>query len=157
RLYAETCVITAGNELAADAFRLIVRHGGQSEDWSEGEEVAERVVSRGGARLTHLLDDVVAENRSPAHASRRRMPRAAHAVVPERAPCFPFKQYQPIRLFDRQRPQQHGVHDAEERSVRADPQGQREYSDDGESLMFEQHSHAVAQVLKHFVLQSTRL
>src|SRR5262249_59727800 len=69
RLYSETCVITAGNELPADAFRLIVRHSGQSEYRCEGEEVAERVLSRGGARLPHLLDDVVAENRSPAHAS----------------------------------------------------------------------------------------
>src|SRR5262249_11478618 len=71
RLYAQPVVIAAGNGLPSDDFGLLIRHHGQSIDGAEGEEIAERVVSRGGARLTHLLDDVVAERRGAAHACRR--------------------------------------------------------------------------------------
>src|SRR5215510_14538869 len=82
RLYPQAGEIAAGNELPTDALSLIVRHHGQSEDGGEGEEIAERVVSRGGARLAHLLDDVVAEHRGPARSRLIRTERPAHAVGP---------------------------------------------------------------------------
>src|SRR5262249_40412539 len=68
--------------------------------------------------------------------------------------CPSPKPQQPLRLGERQRLQQHGVDDAEDRRIRADAQAERENRDRREALVFEQHSQAEAQVLKHFVLQS---
>src|SRR5262249_12736241 len=58
-----------------------------------------------------------------------------------------------LRPFDWQHLQQHRVNQTEYRRVRADAQRQRNRSHNRKAFIFEQHSHSVTQVLKHFVLQ----
>jgi len=55
--------------------------------------------------------------------------------------------YKAIWLVIRQRPEQRGVDDAENRSVRADSERQRQRGDQREAGMFQQHSRSVSQVL----------
>src|SRR5215472_14450177 len=54
--------------------------------------------------------------------------------------------HQPVRFGKRKRSQQHGVDDAENRAVGADPQSQREYGDERESRAFAQQPQRVAKV-----------
>src|SRR5262249_40202918 len=62
-----------------------------------------------------------------------------------------------LALRVRQRAQQHGVHDAEDGRAGPDAQRQRNDRNQGEAWLTQQHSRAVAQVLKHLVLQSSWL
>src|SRR5215471_21427041 len=64
------------------------------------------------------------------------------------------EQRQPLRIIDRQRFQQHGVNQAEDRRIGPDAQRQRERGHAGKAGMLHQHPCAIAQVLKHFILQS---
>ena len=47
-----------------------------------------------------------------------------------------------------QRPEQHGINYAEDRGVRANAEGQCHYYDGGEANILQQHSDAVAKILK---------
>src|SRR5262245_40733940 len=53
--------------------------------------------------------------------------------------------------------QQQCVYHAEDGRVRPDAEREREYDHDGEAFVLEQHSHAVTQVLNHFVFPSKLL
>src|SRR5262249_4792499 len=59
-----------------------------------------------------------------------------------------------VGVFERQRSQQEGIGDAEDRSIRPDAQRQRENRNQREGLMLEQHSYAKPYVLNHLVLPS---
>src|SRR5215475_2770590 len=63
------------------------------------------------------------------------------------------EQRQSLRGIDRQRFQQHGVNQAEDRRIGPDAQRQRERGHAGKAGMLQQHPRAITQVLKHFVLQ----
>src|SRR5262245_43614755 len=65
------------------------------------------------------------------------------------------EQDQSLRVIDRQRFQQHGVNQAEDRGVGPDAQRQRERGHASKAGMLQQHPRAITQVLKHFVLQSS--
>src|SRR5215510_3947608 len=64
------------------------------------------------------------------------------------------EQRQSLRGIDRQRFQQHGVNQAEDRRIGPDAQRQRERGHACKAGMLHQHPRAITQVLKHFVLQS---
>ena len=55
--------------------------------------------------------------------------------------------HQPLGLAVGQRPQQHAVHDAEDRGVRPDPERERQYDGHGEGRRLPQAAQAVADVL----------
>src|SRR5262245_29346359 len=61
--------------------------------------------------------------------------------------------HEPVRIRIRQRAKQIGVEHAEHRRVGPDPESQRERGHYGEAFVFDQHSQADAEVLKHFALQ----
>src|SRR5262249_44565986 len=62
-----------------------------------------------------------------------------------------------LRLLVRRRCQQHAMDQTEHGRGRPNAQAQREYGDQGEGWLFEQHPHAKTKVLKHLVLQSSWL
>src|SRR5262245_31234897 len=64
---------------------------------------------------------------------------------------------QSIRLSDRQRFEQVGIDDTENRRVRADAERKRERGDKSKAGTLHQRQRSVTQVLKHFVLRSPRL
>src|SRR6266545_2625172 len=64
------------------------------------------------------------------------------------------KQYEPVGVPVRERPQQYRIHDAEDRRVRADAERQRERGNRSEAFVLEQHPQAKTQVLYHLVLPS---
>src|SRR5215475_4454053 len=66
------------------------------------------------------------------------------------------EQNQPIRLSDRQFLEQHRVHHAEERRVRADAERQRKHGDGRNPLLLQQHSRPIAQVLPETLHSSLR-
>ena len=70
---------------------------------------------------------------------------------------MPGEHDQLLRLRDGQGSEQHRIDDAEERRVGADAEREREQGDEREAFVLEQHPRPVAQVLKHFILQSLRL
>ena len=55
---------------------------------------------------------------------------------------------QPVGLRDGQRPQQHGLHDGEDRRVRADADGQREQHGGGEAAVLQQDAQGISEVLQ---------
>src|SRR4030095_4065815 len=55
-----------------------------------------------------------------------------------------------LRLLERERAQQHGVHNAEDRAVCADAERERKHSDERKSRLLQQHSRAIAQVLPQY-------
>ena len=57
------------------------------------------------------------------------------------------KDYQTIRLIKRQRPQQHGIHHAEDRGVGADAQSEYQNCNDCEARTFAENAPGVASVL----------
>src|SRR4030095_10898018 len=56
-----------------------------------------------------------------------------------------------------QRAQEDGIHKTEDRRVSSHAEGQRQGSNQREAGMFEQHTHAISQVLNHRVLPSVGL
>src|SRR5580658_8432857 len=56
--------------------------------------------------------------------------------------------YQTIRLAEGKRTQQHGIHDAEDRRIGPDSQGQRQDGHDGECGLLAQHAQTVTHILK---------
>src|SRR5262249_55089321 len=60
---------------------------------------------------------------------------------------FLVQMYEPLRVLERQGPQQHSVDDAEHRGVRADAQAERDDGYNRKAALPQQHSRAVAQVL----------
>src|SRR2546425_2658046 len=69
--------------------------------------------------------------------------------VPARRRVYFPDLYQPVRIRERQRTQQHGVDDTEHGGVRANAQSERDHGDSGETGTLSQHAKAVAQVIKH--------
>ena len=69
-----------------------------------------------------------------------------HPGLVERGPPAP-DHHRAIRLGPRQRPQQHGVHDAEDRGVGADAERQRQHGDGGKAGVARERARAEAQVL----------
>src|SRR5262245_35804761 len=59
----------------------------------------------------------------------------------------------PLRIFVRQRFEEHAMHNTENRRIRADSKREGKYGHHCEARIFHQHSRAITQVLKHFVLQ----
>ena len=55
--------------------------------------------------------------------------------------------HEPVRIAIRQRAEQHGVHDAEDRGVRPDAQGEREHGHGGETGAFEELAKSEAKVV----------
>jgi hypothetical protein len=53
-----------------------------------------------------------------------------------------------VRFVVRQSAQQHGIYDAKDRGVSANPQRERQYSDQGEQRFLQQHSQCELQVLR---------
>jgi len=92
----------------------------QSPGVTHGQPEFETNFVRGGVRLAHPGKDLVTKQRHRFDVwvilDERR---AARAAVSEGAPGLPFKQRQRFRLFDRQGLEQHGIHHAEERRIRA--------------------------------------
>ena len=56
--------------------------------------------------------------------------------------------HESVGFGKRQRAEEHGVHDAEHRRVRADPKRQREQGNDAERRTPRQRSHGVTRVLE---------
>ena len=71
----------------------------------------------------------------------------AVTVEADRGRLFPEK-HEPIGFRERQRPQQHGAHDAEDRGVRADAEREDQHGDDGEAGRAREHADGVANVLE---------
>src|SRR5262249_3679397 len=148
RLRSQPGVITAGYGLPVDDLRLITWRRSHFADRGESKEIAERAVRCLRLRA-QFFEDVGPKQRIPGRARRPRYERcAARAISSERAPGLPFKQRQRIRLVDRQGLEQHGIHYAENRRVRADAESQRDDRDQRETGMLHQHPRAVAQVLQ---------
>ena len=55
---------------------------------------------------------------------------------------------------DRERPQQHRIHEAEDRCVGADAERERQHAGGGESRRAAQPAHAITQVAEQIVNQS---
>src|SRR5262249_35007722 len=64
---------------------------------------------------------------------------------------------QSFRLSERQRFEQDTVNQAEDRRVRADPEGQRQQRRRRKCFVLQKHSQSKPQVLKHLILQSLGL
>src|SRR6266542_4933297 len=119
-LYAQPGVIAARHNLPIDDLCLGARHDIQVRQRREGKEIAERTIWR-GLRLAHPGKDFVKKQRLAFRARCRGDIRSA--TPPRRAegtPMLPGKQRQRFRLFDRQGLEQHGIHNAEQRRIRAD-------------------------------------
>src|ERR1043165_9692405 len=59
--------------------------------------------------------------------------------------------HQLIRLFDRQGPPKHRIHETEDRQISAETKRQYEHSHDGEAATFEQHPQAILQIVPESV------
>jgi hypothetical protein len=64
------------------------------------------------------------------------------------------KQYEPVGITVRERPQQYRIHDAEDRRVRSYAQGQGQRGDEGDAGISPQHPYAVTQILKEGIHDS---
>src|SRR5882757_1882845 len=64
---------------------------------------------------------------------------------------------QPLRLRIRQRPQKQRVHNTEDRTVRADADGQREHHHRSQARVFAQHAQRVEKILQHGYLLKSKL
>src|SRR2546427_72241 len=68
------------------------------------------------------------------------------------APGKPFwgrrcpPRHEPPRISKRQRPEQHSIHHAEDRGIRADAESEREDGDGGEARILAQYAQAVAKI-----------
>ncbi len=58
---------------------------------------------------------------------------------------------QPVGIMVRQRPQQNGIHDAENCGIRANAQGQREYHNGAETRPVPHLSHSLPQIARQTV------
>src|SRR5207248_5639462 len=75
--------------------------------------------------------------------------RAVCAEIPDHRHLFS------VRIW--QRLEQNRIHRTEDSSAGADAERQREDGNQSEAGLLQQHSYAITQVLKHFILHSERL
>src|SRR5262245_48634869 len=61
--------------------------------------------------------------------------------------------HQPVRFRERHLSQQDGIHDSEDRSVRADAERESQYSHECETRILEQHPGTVANIVQEVVHQ----
>jgi len=62
---------------------------------------------------------------------------------------------QAVRVFVRERAEQHGVHGAEDGCVRADSQGERDHGDGRKTGSAQQRAGSVAEILREHVTQTS--
>ena len=79
----------------------------------------------------------------------------SYVIIGSRVPTvilFYFLNHrQLLRILERQGPEQHTVHQAEDSGVRADPKTERDNRDRGKAFVFEKHAQSVANILQECV------
>src|SRR5262245_8001445 len=132
RIYAQHLIIAPAHELPIERwFRLPIHTHGQSQ----------RMVGKHAGEHPVVIPELLVSDVGEAVAASK----AADVT----------EQDESLRIIDRQRFQQHGVNQAEDRRVGSDAQRQRERGHASKAAMLQQHPRGITQVLKHLILQAS--
>src|SRR5262249_1733229 len=154
RPHSQSIVVAAGHRLNFDHFSLIVGDYCLLEEGSKCKEGGQRTLRVSHPLGPEFLEGIEAKHRRAAPARRLSGEDAAHTSGSEVPAGFPLKEDEALRLFDGQHLRETRTARANRCGVGSDPQRQQKHRYESESLVLEQHSQAVPQVMKHLVLRS---